>query len=107
MERRRFRLLAPTRDKQPHAQRPLPRPLGRDLRPVGQRAHQPAGGQATFINEAVRRALRAHRAQQRPAVADEARDGDAEVVVDLEDLRLVRGELGGGALEGGEDGVGG
>ena len=36
----------------------------------------------------------------------EARDGDAEVVVDLEDLGLVRGELGGRALEGGEDAVG-
>ena len=106
MQRRLARLLAPAGDEQPDAERPLPGPLRRDLRAVRQRADQPARGEPALVDEAVRGALRAHRAQQAAAVADEARDGDAEVVVDLEDLGLVRGELGGRALEGGEDAVG-
>ena len=106
MQRRLAALLAPPGHQQAHAEGPLPRPLRGDLGPVGQRAHQPPGGQPALVDEAVRGALRAHRPEQAAAVADEARDGDAEVVVDLEDLGLVGRELRGGALEGGEDGVG-
>ena len=36
----------------------------------------------------------------------ETRDGDADMVVDFEHLLLVRSELRGGALEGGQHGVG-
>ena len=51
------------------------------------------------------KALVAHVAAEDATVGGEARDGDAEVVVDLEDLALEGRQLGWGALEGSQDGV--
>lgn len=52
-------------------------------------------------------ALVAEVAGKNTAVRGETGDGHADVVVNLEDLALMGGEVGGGLVDGGEDDVGG
>ena len=44
-------------------------------------------------------ALGSHPARNRSCIGRESSDGDTNVIVDGEDLLLVRGEVGGGSLE--------
>mmetsp|Transcript_31559 Transcript_31559/g.79823 ORF Transcript_31559/g.79823 Transcript_31559/m.79823 type:complete len:301 (+) Transcript_31559:309-1211(+) len=90
------------RHQQAHAVRPLPGALRAHLRLVRDLPHEAADGQRGLVHKAVVDALVAHVARQDAPVRGQPRDGDAHVVVHLEDLLLVAGQLARRALERGQ-----
>ncbi len=77
-----------------------------DLRLVGKAEREPGDGEGRVVDEGVVDALGAEESGEDAAVGGEAGERDPGVVCDAEDLPLVGGELGGGLVRGGEDGVG-
>jgi hypothetical protein len=77
-----------------------------DLRLVGEPEREPGDGERRLVDEGVVDALVAEEAREDAAVGCEAGERDPGVVGDAEHLPLVGGELGGGLVDGGEDGVG-
>jgi hypothetical protein len=77
-----------------------------DLRLVGEPEREPGDGERRVVDEGVVDALGPEEAREDAAVGGEAGERDPGVLGDAEDLALVRGELGGGLVDGGEDGVG-
>ena len=76
--------------------------LTMDLSLVGELDDEATDGERGLVREAVVDALGAHIAREDAAIGREASDGDADVVVDLEDLLLVGGELGVGLVNAGQ-----
>jgi len=70
-----------------------------DLCLVGELNDESADGQRGLVGVVIVDALGAHVPGEDAAVGSEAGDGDADVVVDLEDLLLVRGEFGVGLVD--------
>lgn len=77
-----------------------------DLSLIGELDDEATDGERGLIGEAVIDALGAHVTGEDAAIGGEAGDGDADVVVDLEDLLLVGGELGVGLVDAGQHHVG-
>ena len=76
-----------------HAEGPLPRACGGDLVPVRDVPNKPGNWKGGLVHELVVQALVPHVTAQDPAICDEPGDRDADVVVDLKDLLLVRREV--------------
>ena len=76
-----------------HAEGPLPRACGGDLVPVRDVPNKPGNWKGGLVHELVVQALVPHVTAQDPAVCDEPGHRDADVVVDLKDLLLVRREV--------------
>lgn len=55
-----------------------------------------------LINEVVINALRSHVPRQNTAIGSQSSHGDPDVVIDLEQLLLVRGKLRGGFVHSGQ-----
>jgi hypothetical protein len=77
-----------------------------DLRLVGEPEREPGDGERRVVDEGVVDALGSEEPGEDAAVGGEAGEHDPRVLGDAEDLALVGGELGGGLVDGGEDGVG-
>mmetsp|Transcript_50040 Transcript_50040/g.113597 ORF Transcript_50040/g.113597 Transcript_50040/m.113597 type:complete len:268 (-) Transcript_50040:137-940(-) len=89
-------------DQQTHTVRPPNVHLSASLVLVGDIRHKAAGLECRAVDVAVVEALGAHVLGEAPCVRVEAGDGHAHVVVDLEQLFLVRCQLVWRALKGAE-----
>ena len=70
-----------------------------DLCLVGELNDESADGERGLVGVVIVDALGSHVAREDAAVGSEAGDGDADVVVNFEDLLLVRGEFGVGLVD--------
>ena len=77
-----------------------------DLRLVGELEREPGDGERRLVDEGVVDALVAEESREDAPVGGESGERDPGVLSDAEHLPLVGGELGGGLVDGGEDGVG-
>ncbi len=75
--------------------------------PIGQIRREPAGRNGRPVHILVVEALIAHPLRERPRVRGQTGNAHRDVIVNFEDFLLVRGQLGDGALECADDGVGG
>lgn len=80
--------------------------MRRHLGPISQVAHQAGGGEAVAVDEAVGEARGAGGGDEGAPIGHKPRHCRPAAVVQLEHFALVGGQVGGGALEGGQDGVG-
>mmetsp|Transcript_44677 Transcript_44677/g.95070 ORF Transcript_44677/g.95070 Transcript_44677/m.95070 type:complete len:295 (-) Transcript_44677:81-965(-) len=99
-------VLVEARQEQPHAVGPPHVGLGGALVPVGEVGREPPRGHGRAVDVLVVEALVPHPLGEGARVGGEAGDAHGDVIVDLEYLLLVGGQLGHGALERADDRVG-
>ena len=92
-------LLIPTSYQETNTIRTTAITLGVDLGLVGDLPDEPANGERAVVDKGVVEALSPHVLAEDSGVGGEARDGNAHVGVDLEDLLLEGRQLGGVPLD--------